>query len=471
MGRRIIQNIHTEKAGRKHMSGQRILIVDDEVRMLRVLEIMLQKMGHDIACASNGMEALQSLQESPVDMVISDLRMPGMDGTELLSQLRAQGNNVPFIIMTAHGTIQSAVESMKLGACDYILRPFDIEALELTISRTLATGQILRQNDFLRRELEKGWEGFIGESPSMQKIYEQIRLVAPNKTTALITGETGTGKELVARAIHRASPRRDKLFVPINCAAIPTDMLESELFGYEKGAFTGAHKERTGKFELAHGGTIFLDELVEMPIALQAKLLRVLQENVIERLGSNRSIPIDIRIIAATNRNPQLAIAENRFREDLYYRVNVFSLELPPLRERKEDIPALVRHFITEFSKGGSLVPKITAEALARLQQYTWPGNVRELRNVIERAIVLSGGKQLDSFHFHLETEAIKVPASPQDNLPFDSLSLNHAIETLEAKMIASALHNTGGNKTKAARLLDVSERSLWYKLKKYQLE
>jgi two-component system response regulator AtoC len=198
MGRRIIQNIHTEKAGRKHMSGQRILIVDDEVRMLRVLEIMLQKMGHDIACASNGMEALQSLQESPVDMVISDLRMPGMDGTELLSQLRAQGNNVPFIIMTAHGTIQSAVESMKLGACDYILRPFDIEALELTISRTLATGQILRQNDFLRRELEKGWEGFIGESPSMQKIYEQIRLVAPNKTTALITGETGTGKELVA---------------------------------------------------------------------------------------------------------------------------------------------------------------------------------------------------------------------------------------------------------------------------------
>lgn len=448
------------------MNGQQILIVDDEARMLRVLEIMLKKMGHDIACASNGMEALQSLQESPADLVISDLRMPGMDGTELLNQLRAQGNNVPFIIMTAHGTIQSAVESMKLGACDYILRPFDIEALELTISRILATGHILRQNDFLRRELEKGWEGFIGESVSMQKVYEQIRLVAPNKTTALITGETGTGKELVARAIHRASPRHGKLFVPINCAAIPADMLESELFGYEKGAFTGAHKERIGKFELAHGGTIFLDELAEMPIALQAKLLRVLQENVIERLGSNRSIPIDIRIIAATNRNPQLAIAENRLREDLYYRVNVFSLELPPLRERKEDIPALVRHFMTEFSKGGSLVPKITAEALARLQQYTWPGNVRELRNVIERAFVLSGSKQLDSFHFHLETEAIKAPASPQENLPFDSLSLNPAIETLEAKMIAAALHNTGGNKTKAARLLVVSERSLWYKVK-----
>ncbi len=453
------------------MSGQQILIVDDEARMLRVLEIMLQKMGHDIACASNGMEALQSLQESPADMVISDLRMPGMDGTELLSQLRAQGNNVPFIIMTAHGTIQSAVESMKLGACDYILRPFDIEALELTINRTLATGQILRQNDFLRRELEKGWEGFIGESPSMQKVYEQIRLVAPNKTTALITGETGTGKELAARAIHRASPRHDKLFVPINCAAIPTDMLESELFGYEKGAFTGAHKERIGKFELAHGGTIFLDELAEMPIALQAKLLRVLQENVIERLGSNRSIPIDIRIIAATNRDPLAAIADDKLREDLYYRVNVFSLELPPLRDRPEDIPALIQYFIAEFSKGSPSMPKITDDALSNLQRYVWPGNIRELRNVIERALVLSGGKPLDTLHFPLGANTTKGQSPLQDNLSFDSLSLNCAIEALEAKMITVALHNTGGNKTRAARLLDVSERSLWYKVKKYHLE
>lgn len=453
------------------MTGQQILIVDDEARMLRVLEIMLQKMGHDISCASNGMEALQSLQETPVDLVVSDLRMPGMDGIELLNQLRAQGNNVPFIIMTAHGTIQSAVESMKLGACDYILRPFDMEALELSINRILATGRILRQNDFLRHELEKGWEGFIGESPVMHKVYEQIRLVAPNKTTALITGETGTGKELVARAIHRASPRRDKLFVPINCAAIPADMLESELFGYEKGAFTGAHKERIGKFELAHGGTIFLDELAEMPVALQAKLLRVLQENVIERLGSNRSIPIDIRIIAATNRDPQAAIAENRLREDLYYRVNVFSLELPPLRDRKEDIPALIHHFIAEFSKGSSSMPKITEDALSNLQQYAWPGNVRELRNVMERAIVLSGGKQLDMTHFPLGANATKEKAPLQDNLSFDGMSLNCAIETLEAKMIAAALHNTDDNKTKAARLLDISERSLWYKVKKYHLE
>jgi two-component system response regulator AtoC len=453
------------------MTGQQILIVDDEARMLRVLEIMLQKMGYEISCASNGMEALQSLQESPADLVVSDLRMPGMDGIELLNQLRAQGNNVPFIIMTAHGTIQSAVESMKLGACDYILRPFDMEALELSINRILATGQILRQNDFLRRELEKGWEGFIGDSPSMQKVYEQIRLVAPNKTTVLITGETGTGKELAARAIHRASPRRDKLFVPINCAAIPADMLESELFGYEKGAFTGAHKERIGKFELAHGGTIFLDELAEMPVTLQAKLLRVLQENVIERLGGNRIIPIDIRIIAATNRDPQAAITENRLREDLYYRVNVFSVELPPLRDRTEDIPALVQHFMAEFSKGYSSTPKITDGALSNLLQYAWPGNVRELRNVMERAMVLSDGKLLDVPHFPLGTNAAKEILPSQDNLSFDSQSLNSAIETLEAKMIAAALHNSDGNKTRAARLLDISERSLWYKVKKYHLE
>ena len=453
------------------MTGQQILIVDDEARMLRVLEIMLQKMGHEISCASNGMEALQSLQETPVDLVISDLRMPGMNGIELLNQLRVQDNNVPFIIMTAHGTIQSAVESMKLGACDYILRPFDMEALELSINRILATGQILRQNDFLRRELEKGWEGFIGSGASMQKVYEQIRLVAPNKTTALITGETGTGKELAARAIHRASPRRDKLFVPINCAAIPADMLESELFGYEKGAFTGAHKERIGKFELAHGGTVFLDELAEMPIALQAKLLRVLQENVIERLGGNRIIPIDIRVIAATNRDPLAAVVENRLREDLYYRVNVFSLELPPLRERKEDIPALIHHFIAEFSRGGPSTPKITEAAISHLQKYAWPGNVRELKNVMERAIVLSGGKPLDVPHFPLEAYAAKEKPPLQDNQSFDNLELNCAVETLEAKMIGAALRDRGGNKTKAARLLGISERSLWYKLKKYHLE
>ncbi len=453
------------------MTGQQILIVDDEARMLRVLEIMLRKLGHDVICASNGREALQSLQETAVDLVISDLRMPELNGIELLHQLRAMDNNVPFIIMTAHGTIESAVESMKLGACDYIQRPFDIEALELSISRILATGEILRQNDFLRHELEREWEGFVGDGASMQSVYERIRLVAPNKTTVLITGETGTGKELVARAIHRISPRRDKLFVPVNCAAIPSDMLESELFGFEKGAFTGAHKERIGKFELAQGGTVFLDELADMPVALQAKLLRVLQESVIERLGGNRVIPIDIRVIAATNKDPMAAVAANQLREDLYYRVNVFSIELPPLRNRKEDIPALIHHFITELSRGGSSTPTISAKALSHLQQYAWPGNVRELKNVMERAIVLSGGGPLDVPHFPLEAYVAKDESPLQSGQPTESLQLNSAVEALEAKMITTALRETSDNKTKAARLLDISERSLWYKLKKYRLE
>jgi two-component system response regulator AtoC len=298
------------------VSSQRVLVVDDEAKMQRVLEIMLKRMGHDVVCAGNGHEALAALEQTPCDLIISDLRMPGMTGIELLQALRGQGNDVPVIIMTAYGTIESAVEAMKLGACEYIVRPFDVGALELTVNRVLTAGQIRRQNAFLRSEVDRGWGEFVGSSPAMQKIYESIRRVAPSKTTVLITGETGTGKELVARAIHRASPRADALFVPINCAAIPHDILESELFGYEKGAFTGAVKERIGKFEMADGGTLFLDELTEMPMTLQAKLLRVLQENEIERLGGNRRIPIDVRIIAATNRDPRQAIADDRLRED-----------------------------------------------------------------------------------------------------------------------------------------------------------
>jgi len=408
------------------------------------------------------------LKSAPADLVISDLRMPGMSGTELLKALREQGNEVPVIIMTAYGTIESAVEAMKLGACDYIVRPFDVEALELTINRILAAGRMLRQNDFLRHEVEKGWGEFIGHSAPMQKIYDLIRQVAPGKTSVLITGETGTGKELVARAIHRASNRKDALFVPINCAAIPAEILESELFGYEKGAFTGASKDRVGKFELADGGTLFLDELTEMPMALQAKLLRVLQENVIERLGSNRSIPIDIRIITATNRDPRKAIADGRLREDLYYRVNVFNIELPALRDRKEDIPALATSFLASQAKGVTF----TESAVNRLQAYSWPGNVRELHNVIERAAVLSNGQPITVHHLPQEmTEQARPSQDAPSPVEFKSLELNPAIEKLEQAMMREALIQTGGNKTKAARLLEISERTFWYKLKKYGME
>jgi two-component system, NtrC family, response regulator AtoC len=449
------------------MSGQRVLVVDDETKMQRVLEIMLKRMGHEVTCASNGQQALQALESAPVDLVISDLRMPGISGTELLAKLRLQGNGVPVIIMTAYGTIESAVEAMKLGACDYIVRPFDVEILEAAINRILDASRMRRQNYFLRHEMEKGWGEFVGESAPMQKVYDLIRQVAPGKTTVLITGETGTGKELVARAIHRTSPRKEALFVPINCAAIPADIMESELFGYEKGAFTGAGRIRIGKFEMADGGTLFLDELTEMPMALQAKLLRVLQENVIERLGSNHGIPIDARIVAATNCDPRKAIAEGKLREDLYYRINVFNIELPPLRERKQDIPALVAGFLSRHNGTHG----ISETALTCLQDYAWPGNVRELQNVIERAAVLSRGSIIQMEHLPREMTTANVELVIAESPQFHSLELNPAVENLERAMIRAALLQTGGNKSKAARLLDISERSIWYKIKNFGLE
>jgi len=449
------------------MTTQRVMVVDDEAKMQRVLEIMLKRMSHEVACAGTGEEALQALQATPADLVLSDLRMPGMGGIGLLKALREQGNEVPVIIMTAHGTIESAVEAMKLGACDYIVRPFDVDALELAINRILAAGRMRRQNDFLRHEVEKGWGEFVGHSAPMQQVYDLIRQVAPGKTTVLITGETGTGKELVARAVHRASPRADALFVPINCAAIPADILESELFGYEKGAFTGAVKNRIGKFEMADGGTLFLDELTEMPLALQAKLLRVLQENVIERLGSNRSIPIDIRIIAATNRDPRQAVADGKLREDLYYRVNVFNIQLPALRERREDIPALAASFLSGHATAGTL----SESARLCLQRYAWPGNVRELQNVIERAAVLSQGGYIEARHLPQEMQGTLPVQAPAASPASQSLTLGAAVDALETSMIAAALKESGDNKSKAARLLDISERSLWYKLKKLNIE
>ncbi len=451
------------------MKDKRILIVDDEVKMRRILEIMLQKMGHQVVSAGNGREALERFRSAGADMVITDLRMPEMDGIELLASLRAQGSDVPVMLITARGTIETAVDAMKLGASDYVLRPFDIDALELAVTRVLRGAEVARQNAFLREEVGRGWDAFVGTSPPMQNVYELIQRVAPSKASVLIIGETGTGKELAARAVHNASPRRDKLFVPINCAAIPAEILESELFGYEKGAFTGAVKERVGKFELADGGTIFLDELTEMPQALQAKLLRVLQENTIERLGGNRSIRLDLRVIAATNREPRAAINEGKLREDLYYRINVVTIELPPLRQRVKDIAALVDHFIGKHNHA-HVPTQLTAGAIAALENYAWPGNVRELENMVERALILSGGGLLDENHFMLEAPLpAKPPARASGAGARASLPLTHAIEELEAKLIDEALAQAQGNKARAAALLDISERSLWYKLKKYR--
>jgi two-component system response regulator AtoC len=447
---------------------RQILVVDDEPSMRRILEIMLQKIGHQVLSAGNGIEALTLFKRETVDLVMTDLRMPEMDGLELLQHIQQIDPEIPVIVITAHGTIDTAVTAMKHGASDYIQRPFDLDVLELAVTRALNTEDIARQNAFLRHEIERGWGAFIGASQPMQHVYTLIQRAGPSKAAVLITGETGTGKELAARAIHQASPRKDKLFVPINCAAIPADILESELFGHEKGAFTGAVKERIGKFEFAAGGTVFLDELTEMPLALQAKLLRVLQENMLERLGGNRAIELDIRVIAATNRDPLQAIQEGKLREDLYYRLNVVAIKLPSLRERREDIPALIKHFL---GKHGSPHANLDPVLPVAMQNYAWPGNVRELENAVERALILGNDTLFAENVFPSQISpakpgvasnvapiAVAVPLQP----------LNQAVEALEADLIDRALNQTENNKARAAALLDISERTLWYKLKKY---
>lgn len=458
---------------------QRILAVDDEPSMRRLLEISLRQAGYQPVLAANGREALEILKKNGADLVVSDLHMPGMGGLQLLETMRSDGIEIPLIIITAQGEIKTAVEAMKLGASDYLLRPFDLETLEIAINRAFSVSRLKIENQFLRDEAERSVNRLIGHSAAMQKVQQDIAQVGPEKATVLIAGETGTGKELVAHAIHQHSPRKKSLFVAVNCAAIPAEMLESELFGHERGAFTGAIKERIGKFEMADGGTLFLDEVTEMPVHLQAKLLRALQEGVLERLGGNRPIAVDIRVIAATNLDPLQAIRDGKLREDLYYRLNVFRIDLPPLRERIGDIPLLCSHFL----KSRNL--QISPEALASLQAYRWPGNVRELQNVLERACIVSNGQALLPRHLPADmlgaanladsddsaATANEPPPNAQPSYEHAaSLSLPPAIEALEKRLISEALVQCDGNKSKAARLLGISERSLWYKLSRYKL-
>ncbi len=452
------------------MSKKYILVVDDEAPMRRILEILLKGMGHKVGLASNGREALESLREHPADLVLTDLRMPEMDGLSLLREIRRLEIEVPVILITAYGAVETAVDAMKEGAADFIIRPFENEVVELAVNRALEMSAMHFQNSFLRQQLDSGWHDFIGESEAMRSVYKAIERVGPNDTSVLISGETGTGKELAARAIHRASGRKG-LFVPINCAAIPADMLESELFGYVRGAFTGATKDRIGRFELANGGTLFLDEITEMPMPLQTKLLRVLQENTLERLGSNRSIEIDFRLLAATNRDPLRAVEEKQLREDLYYRLNVFNLEMPPLRERGDDIVRLAHHFLAEKAASqGRPVPALPAEAAARLKRYHWPGNVRELENVMERALVLCDGDRIAPADLPGSDDPMDATSAPaRDDAP-EIGPLTPQLEALEARLIARALEHYGDNKARAARALEISERSLWYKIKKHGL-
>jgi two-component system response regulator AtoC len=437
-----------------------ILAVDDELNMRRLLEISLRQAGYKPALAADGYEAMAQIKSQHIDLVVCDLNMPGMNGLALLEAIRQDNEILPFIMVTALGEIKTAVEAMRLGASDYILRPFDLETLEIAIAKALSNRRLQLENTYLKANKEADFigAGFIGESPPMLALKQLIQQVAPEKATVLITGETGTGKELVAKAIHAASLRKNGLFVAINCAAIPADILESELFGHEKGAFTGAVKERVGKFELADGGTLFLDEISEMPIQLQAKLLRVLQEGVVEKIGSNKSLTLDVRVIAATNRDPLQAVREGKLREDLYYRLNVFQLKAPSLRERPEDIKRLVHYFL---AKSGT---QISDTALMQLQSYAWPGNVRELENILERASILAAKQTILPQHLPAD---ISPSAKFEDDLiaaeqPF---SIPKMTAQIEKKLIIEALAASHGNKAKAAKLLEISERSLWYKL------
>ena len=451
----------------------RMLVVDNEPKMRQILEFSLSSMGHEVVQASDGVQALAAVNAVHFDLVLTDLRMPRKDGLELLRELRQRGENVPVIVLTAYGTIETAVEAMKLGAADYIIRPFEIETIELAVTRTLAVSVVQRENRFLRDEVSKGWGEFIGTSEAMQALYRMMQQVAPARSNVFIVGATGTGKELVARALHHASGRSG-LFVPINCAAIPADLLESEMFGHEKGAFTGATRGRVGKCELASGGTIFLDEITEMPLALQAKLLRVAQEGIIERLGGNVSMPVDLRIVAATNLDPQHAVDSGRLRQDLFFRLNVVRIDVPLLRDRSGDIALLAEHYLGKYaSELGKPAPRLSRQALGRLERYPWPGNVRELENLMECAVVLSQGDEINLDHLPAamaQEQQITKAKEYQEPVDTDSLSLRTHVEAVERHLIEAALGRSDNNKAAAARLLEISERALWYKIKRYEL-
>ena len=449
---------------------KRVAIVDDDRRTRRILQILIERLGLASAAFEDAESALASLAEESAVLVLTDLRMPGLDGIGFMRRLRALDANVPVIVLTAYGTVASAVEAMKLGAVDFLAKPFDVDALELLIQRSLEQARTRSEHRFLREQAERAprFEDLLGGSPPMQRVFDLIEKLAPAKAAVLITGETGTGKELVARALHRRSPRADKLFVPINCAAIPGDLLESELFGHVRGAFTGANADREGKFAAADGGTLFLDEVGDMDLRLQAKLLRALQEGVIEPVGGNRRVRVDVRIVSSTNRELEAAIASGGFREDLYYRLNVLRIELPPLRERASDLPALATSFLAEFGRELGRRPlALSTGARDVLCAYRWPGNVRELRNAMERAVVLASGDELSE---PLARDLLPRAALSREDDAAASLDLDAAVSEVERRTILRALAAANDNKVEAARRLGIGERTLWTKLKKYGL-
>jgi two-component system, NtrC family, response regulator AtoC len=452
---------------------EKILVVDDELNMRLVLKALLNKEGYDVATASDGVEALKVLKSGGVEVVVTDLKMPKLDGVGLLERVIRDYPSTPVIIITAHGTIATAVDALKKGAFDYITKPFERDELKNIIHKAIRTRR-LNEEELLVSPDDIDRQGIIGFSEPMVKIYDTIKRVAPTPTTILISGETGTGKDLIAYAIHRNSPRRDNPFVKINCAAIAENLIESELFGHERGAFTGAVSTKPGRFELADKGTLFLDEVGEIPRDMQVKLLRVIQDHEFERVGGLRTIKVDVRLIAATNRNLLQDVKDGRFREDLYYRLNVFPTHLPPLRERREDILPLTDYFIEKFnSKLDRGVKHIDSRVKDILVGYDWPGNIRELENLIERIVLMAGGDTITFEDIPPEwksaAEAISVFQQGGQKKPFKDFVKGH-MEEVEKQSIIQCLEEVGGNVTKAAQRLGLSRKGLQLKMIKYNL-
>ncbi len=442
-----------------------ILIVEDEAKMRRLLELNLGEDGFTTLSAGDAETGLKLLRENTVDLVVTDLKLPGMNGLEFLQAIKCQNAALPVVVMTAFGTVETAVEAMKAGASDYVLKPFSLSEMRMVIRKELDVHNLREENRSLREALGKKYAhpNIVARSAKMQEVLATVERVAPTNSTVLLGGESGVGKDLIARVIHEKSRRASGPFVKINSTAIPENLLESELFGYEKGAFTGANTSKPGKFELADKGTLFLDEIGDVPPATQVKLLRVLQEREFERLGGTRTVKVDVRLIAATNRDLREALEEGTFREDLYYRLNVVPIDIAPLRQRKEDIPDLVNLFISRFAgDSGKPVKSITQEAMQILVNYHWPGNVRELQNIIERACALAKGTVIGAGDIHLDVRPAKVANGATGFLP-EGMTLEH----WEDEMIREALRRANGNKSQAARLLGLSRNALRYRLSK----
>ncbi len=448
-----------------------ILVVEDEKVQLDSIAGFLTKLGYKVLKSPQPVAALDMVRDNPVDIVLSDFKMPGMTGVELLAALKQMNPDIDVIIMTAYGSVESATEAMKLGAIDYITKPIDLHQLKVMIHNTLERKVLVSENQLLRRQLMErfSFEGIVSQSSAMSQVLNIAGRVASSTATVLITGETGTGKELIAKAVHFASPRRSKPFVAVNCAALSEHLLESELFGHEKGAFTGADRQRKGRFETAEGGTLFIDEVGEIPLSIQVKLLRVLQEKSFERVGSSLSVATNVRIVAATNRDLEAMVRDGSFREDFYYRLNVVAIRIPPLRERREDIAPLIDLFVQRIAaENGKRITGVSREAMDKLMKYNWSGNVRELENVIQQSVVLCRNEIIITDDLPLRIHELR---SEQDSFAIMAGTFLEKVEAYEKSLIVAALHEAGNVQTRAAELLGIGERHLRYKLKKYGMK